>query len=222
MSMRAIARKGLLAGFVLACATAQAGNILLNGDFQTGDLTSWTPFTTSSNGTNGASLPDVVSFNTTGSGATDAAQFDVGEISYTGLPEGGGLTQTFTLGSGGSYMVFANIASTSGFFNADAGTFSILIDGSLVVSDDLGQIATAGDVDLGTLDGSVSLTSGVHTFEILITRDYDSAGAATPSEYIDNVSLSASGSSTPEPGTFALVALALIGIGLHRRRSGRG
>ena len=64
---------GLLSG---GLRSAQAD--FINGNFGTGDLTGWTVFTTP-DGTNGvdpvtgASLPDVVSYNTTGSGATKTA-----------------------------------------------------------------------------------------------------------------------------------------------------
>jgi hypothetical protein len=53
----------------------------INGNFGTGDLTGWTVFTTSNgtNGTfNGVALPNVVSFDTTGTGATNSALFEVG------------------------------------------------------------------------------------------------------------------------------------------------
>ena len=62
---------------LLVPAAANA-DLISNGDFSTG-LTGWTVFTTA-NGTTGAGLPDVVSFNTTGSGASNSAQFNVGEV----------------------------------------------------------------------------------------------------------------------------------------------
>ena len=222
--MRIVAKAGFLATFLFGCVTAPAANILLNGDFQAGTLAPWTTFTTSSNGTNGSGLPDVVSFDTTGSGASLAAHFDVGEVTFSGLPEGGGITQMFTLGSGGAFTFFANIGSETdagGGINTDAGTFSILIDGVTLASDSLGSFSSQGQVILGTLSSSVSLGAGPHTFEALITRDFQAAGAATPDEYVDNVSLSASTASTPEPSTFGLVALALIALQFHRQRLGR-
>ena len=197
---------------------AKATSVLTNGDFETGDLTGWTPFVTS-NGSNGAGLPDVVSFNTTGSGASLAAHFNVGEVNFTMLPEGGGLSQTFILGAPGVYSYFANIGSqddANGInINSDAGTYSILIDGTTLASDSLGGFATVNQIILATLSGTVSLSAGPHTIEVLITRDFTSLGAETPDEYVDNISLS---STAPEPCTFALVALAIVGLAFYRQK----
>src|SRR5215469_6911480 len=119
----------VLFGFALLCAsltTASAGPILVNGDFQTGDLTGWTTFTTS-NGTNGAGLPNVVSFDTTGSGASLAAHFNVGAVNVDGTEQGGGLDQSFNIATAGTYPFFLDIASqddSDGQINSNAGTFS--------------------------------------------------------------------------------------------------
>ena len=67
--------------FLAACVAALAVTLVAsaapvpNGDFETGDLTGWTTFTTT-NGTIGT--PAVVPFDTTGSGASNAAEFNVG------------------------------------------------------------------------------------------------------------------------------------------------
>src|ERR1039458_10261511 len=166
--IRIIAKMCLLVAFLFAAVTAQAGNILSNGDFQTGTLPPWTPFTTT-NGTNGAGLPDVVFFNTTGTGPSLAAQFDVGEVAYTGLPEGGAIDESFTLSSGGTFTFFANIASqddANHLVNADAGTYSILIDGVPLASDNLGGFSSVDQILMGTLSGSVSLSAGAPTLEV--------------------------------------------------------
>jgi hypothetical protein len=203
---------------IAVCAqNAKATSVLTNGDFQTGDLTSWAPFVTA-NGSNGPSLPNVVSFNTTGSGASLAAHFNVGEVNLTHLPEGGGLSQTFILGTPGVYSFFANIGSqddANGInINGDAGTYSILIDGTTLASDFLGSFNTVNQIILGTLSGSVSLSAGPHTFEVLITRDFTGGTSGSPDEYVDNISLSA----VPEPRTFALVALAIFGLAFYRQK----
>ncbi len=198
-------------------ATATAGALLTNGDFQTGDLTGWTTFTTS-NGTNGSGLPDVVSFDITGSGASLAAHFDVGEVTFDGTPQGGGLYQDVNIATAGTYLFSLNIASqdgASGAINSDAGTFSILIDGNTVSSDSLGGFTSSLQILRGTLSGSVNLGAGSHQFEILLTRNFTSAsGGQTPDEYVDNAIL---GTAAPEPATFGLCGAALAGLTLFRR-----
>jgi fermentation-respiration switch protein FrsA (DUF1100 family) len=92
---------------------ANAG--FINGNFGTGDLTGWTVFTTpnGTNGTlNGVPLPNVVSFDTTGTGATNSAQFEVGIFPFhpPRTEQGGGLSQNVTL-SAGSYIITGDFAS---------------------------------------------------------------------------------------------------------------
>ncbi len=217
MAKRGIAGASILLIFAAAGVTARATNILSNGDFESGVLTPWTVFTTG-NGTNGAGLPDVVPFNTTGYGASLAAQFDVGEVNFTELQEGGGISQTFNVASAGQYAFYANIGSmddADGQVNGDGGTFSILIDNIIRASFDIGPFSSPDQIITATLSGLVTLNAGNHTFAVLITRPYLSLGDQTPTEYLDNISLGAA----PEPGTFALAGLALLGVVLYRSRS---
>ena len=204
----------------LLAGPAFASNILTNGNFATGNLTGWTPFVTA-NGTNGAGLPDVVSFDTTGNGASFSAHFNVGKTDIAPGGEGGGLAQTFFAPIAGLYTETASIATYDpGGDNADSGTFSILVDESDVASEYLGNFMSYTQPPLrGTLDGTVFLTEGEHTFEIMITRNFatDNTSPGTPDEYVTNLTLSP----VPEPGSIALLlagGLGLLAYAWRRRR----
>jgi hypothetical protein len=214
MSAQRLLRLLTLFGLVGLLARPARADSITNGGFETGDLTGWTPFVTA----NGSGLPDVISFNATGTGASFAAHFDVGEVTFTGLlQEGGGLTQTVVVPVAGLYTTTAAIASqddADGQVNGAAGVFSILIDGTLVASDDLGGFSSSFQILRGSLSGSINLAAGPQTFEILITRPYLSGGTATPDEYVDNVTLG----KVPEPCTLTLFGTAMAALGLLVRR----
>jgi hypothetical protein len=191
-------KKFLLVGVSLVAmlafvATAGASlNSVRNGDFQTGSLAPWVPFTTSSNGTNGTALPDVQSFDTTGFGASLAAHFNVGEVNFTGVNEGGGISQSFA--GRGSYRFSADVAVLPPVSNQSCGVFELQVDGGQVDYWDSGSSNTGGCaggvVYRHTLQGSVSfLTGGYHTVSIEIWRPFISQIGSTPDQYVDNISV---------------------------------
>jgi hypothetical protein len=184
-------------------------NLVSNGDFATGDFTGWTLFTTSPNGSLGfPPVPDVISFDVTGGGATNAARFQVGQGTFDPaiFPAGGGLMQNVLTGTG-TFMFTANIAAffdgslAGGCFppncsNGDAGTFSAVLDGVTRATTSFGDI-----FDQQTLRSVLSFTSdlaaGTHDLEILMTRIGANHGGPssgltfgdTPFQFVTNVSL---------------------------------
>src|SRR5271170_3310244 len=119
-----------------------SADTITNGNFETGTLVGWTVFTTS-NGRNGDGLPNVLPFNTAGDGVSDAAHFNVGEASFDFTQQGGGLSQTITAPVNGLYTLTEDFASQDNLgINVDAGTFSILIDGTTVAMDSLGTFSS--------------------------------------------------------------------------------
>jgi hypothetical protein len=170
-------------------AAASGSNAVVNGDFQTGSLAPWSTFTTS-NGT--ISGGDVQMFDTTGSGASYAAHFNVGQVSFVdGDYEGGGIYQNF-YGSG-TYTVSADVAvhEPSGAANASCGNFELLLDGTVVASHNFGgypSTCLSGQTLRDHLSGAVntSFALGLRQVEVRITRPYTTVGI-TPDEYVDNV-----------------------------------
>jgi hypothetical protein len=182
----------------LFCFTACFGlapganaDIVTNGNFATGDFTGWTQFTTSNGilGPSGSGLPAVTSFNVTGSGAQNAAHFQVGQASFvSGSQQGGGITQTVTL-PGGSVSFSADIAAMGNSLagNGEGGVFNVLLDGVTEDTVDIGAI-NAGAVIRNTLSFTATETAGAHTLEILITRPFINP-PLTPEQFITNIAM---------------------------------
>ncbi len=204
--MKKFALKALIAWAALAPSAMFAQNLLLNGDFEAGNLNYWTFFATP-NGNLGPGLPNVVSFDTAGTGTpSDAAQFQAGEFEFndaTGhTQQGGGFYQAFNC-TAGQYVISADVAALdiNNFVNGDAGTFSLSIDGTSVANDSLGSINPSQTIR-GSLGDTVTLGAGLHIFQFEITRGFLDAGGFgnTPLEYVDNLSVTA----VPEPNGLCL------------------
>ncbi len=212
-------RAYLLVGLFALTGSAMGASIVVNGGFDSGTLSGFTVFTTA-NGTNGAGLPNVVSFDTTGTGASNAAHFNVGEVSGF-APEGGGLSQTITIGSSGLYTISENFASQDplvGNLNGDGGTFSLLLNGMIIATDSLGAIA-AGQIDRGSLSDTAILSAGPYLLQTEITRSAGTINGLTPDEYLDNISVTQPNAVTPEPSSFLLGGTGVLAVvGAVRRR----
>lgn len=112
-------RKGLcLNGILVATSlllSCAANAAVVNGDFATGDFTGWTTFTTSGGSLGPVDANTVTSFDVSGTGASQAARFQVGQ-SGGSFDQGGGIYQSVVVGAG-TLSVSADIAawdSTSG------------------------------------------------------------------------------------------------------------
>ena len=209
----------LAAALIQSSYFVSGAPILLNGDFETGDLTGWTTFLTpngSIGSTNG--VPDVVPFDVTGGGTpSDAAQFEVGELAFLGVhtAQGGGILQDFTCAPG-QYDVSLDFAAQNinSLSNAQGGMFSLFVDGNLLASMNIAEIGS-GQILRGDLSATAGLGPGTHQIMVEITRSWLAGDGVvfTPLEYLDNISVTP----VPEPSQAALGILGLTLLLAYRR-----
>ena len=223
--MKTSSLKYLLSLFLFAVAgTTQAQ--LVNGNFETGDLTGWTLFNTvglnTSHGVErgGTALAQAVPFDTAGTGVPSyGAEFEVGEtagiVGGGGLGQGAGIYQYVPLDAG-QLNISVNIAATSPGNNADAGTFELLLDGNLVARDAFGSL-DVWQILRSTLSYSGTVAAGTHHIAIDMRRGYGLGYGNTPDQFLDNVVLS--GSAVPEPAEtlFLVLGLATLAVGIRPR-----
>jgi hypothetical protein len=208
----------LASAFLIAPAWS-ASFAVLNGDFETGDFSDWSVFTTPL-GTNVAGFPTVVPFDTNGdSTATNSAAFRVGTTD--GSLGGGGIYQSVTVDVAGDYTLSASIASDLPIDsdNSDGGRFDLMMDGNVVDSFNFGFIA-GYSTERDVLSALLPLTIGSHEIRILIQRSH-TVSSTVPFQYIDGVSLLGSevepGGEVPEPSSAALVLVGCAALILSKR-----
>jgi hypothetical protein len=196
-----LALLGLMGGYLLGGVLHAEGVSLTNGDFETGDLSGWTSFTTP-NGTLGSGFPKVVLFDTNGDGKlTYSAQFSVGQLPGNTGYQGGGISQSVYMAKGGHNMTVDMIAARndSVLGNGEGGRFEILLDGVVVDSYDFGFVAANTTKRYKLASTVVIDTDGNHELSIRITRPASEAPDLT--QLIDNVGVrgpgNGNGSSDP-------------------------
>jgi len=224
-----IAKLACAAVFTFAAVSAQAQEALTNGNFESG-LTGWTAYTTA-NGTiaelpslPGAPAPQnasVVSFNTTGSGASNALFLNAGKYlpPYgSGPQEGGGVSQMFTLTTAGLANFSADVAAQ---FNSMSGSFglglvSVLLDGVVMDSYEFPGVSAGPATLRSVLEFTANLSAGQHTISLQATRLF-APGRGVTSQYFDNASLIVT--PVPEPAAWAMLigGFGLAGAAMRRR-----
>ena len=200
--------------YFCSSAYARADNLIINGDFESGNLAGWTTFTT----VNGILDGGVDSFDTTGSGESLAASFQVGQAVYEGLAlqRGGGIFQRF-YSNAGLLSLRVDVASfnTCLCVNLDGGVYNMILDGVNVASFSIGDIPSLTPIR-ASLSASIMVGAGEHELRFLLTRGSALSGV---SHHLDNITVSAT--AVPEPTTILLLGFGLSGVVAAVRRRKR-
>ncbi len=205
-------RNVIVLAVALLCGVASGQNMLVNGDFQTGDWSGWSVKPTT-NGQTGIQTVQLYDIDGAGPlGESLAGRLSVGKVTYSGPTAGMYMTQSLNLTAGVQYKIDADISS---FFdttnppyysNADGGQFSLVAGSSVLASWQAGEIL-AGEKMYFHLTGNYTpASSGPYDVGLLIVRDY--VPSAYLSQFVDNVVC------VPEPATLVLV----LGLLALRRR----
>lgn len=200
--------------FTMFASSAPAAT-LVNGDFETGDLTGWTIALTE----NGANFQDdITSFDTNQDGTdSNAANFRVGRVAR-GVDGGISFSQTFSVTTAGIYDFGVDVAGAGvAGANSDGGTFALFVAGSALDSFASGFVGS-GETKSATLSGSLDLGVGDYVFDIVITRRFFGA-ASFAQQFVDDAFITGPGvAPVPLPASALLLLGGLGGLGVMRRR----
>jgi hypothetical protein len=193
-----------------------AAGVLVNGDFETGNLSGWTPYTTNSD-----VMPTVDLFDTSHSGTPSyCASFHAGNNQGNFSIGGAGIFQDFFAPLQGNLTLELDAAAYDPYLGplATAGVITLFFDHVAVASVDFGSI-TGYETKYAHLTATIPLVeAGTHELRIQATK-WGIIVWYTAYQYVDNVTVK--GSAIPEPSTWSLLALgvALLGSGHLRRRN---
>jgi PEP-CTERM motif-containing protein len=203
----------LLVASLLFAAQAGAVNLIQNGSFQLNNFTDWTIGTTS-NGTWGSGYPVVSAWPL---GGMNAAQGEVGEVTFDQTQQGGTLTQTFVSAGGAATETLLWAATDPFSGNLDGGEFTMILNGVQIAQIDSGQIAQNQTLT-GTLSASASLLAGTNTLEIVVSRRFITVNNGTPFQFVTGVDVEGA---VPEPSSMVLLGVGALGLaGVLRRKVG--
>jgi hypothetical protein len=190
-------------------APAWGANLLTNGDFETGNFNGWT--WTPTTFAEPTMTPSVVSFDTSGTGASLAFRVNPGtDVSHYGIgqDEGGALSQSVPMVGGTTYhiQVGASAIMKVGISpNVNGGRIRLMIDGNLLWDWSVDFIDQGSTLRNSFHGDYTPIVGGNKTVSLLFTRTFQNF---SPSMYhfVDNLSVSP----VPEPSSIALVTIAVL------------
>ncbi len=201
MSLKKTLIKLALMGMV-AASSAWAGEVVLNGGFETGDLTDWTL---------GSGASWEVSSGSAFAGSFFATTGCVGAQCITGsATQQAALSQVLTDTAGSTYTLTFEFNTGN---NGTPNELDVLWNGVSVLDlgsgGTLGVVGSSGVYDFFSVSGLVGTGSDKLTF----------LGRQDPGfNQLDNVSVTNSSSAVPEPSTFVLIGGILPVLAILRRR----
>lgn len=210
----------VLASFGLT-ERASFGQVFVNGDFETGDMTGWT-ITPGPNAH--VRFQEVINYDidSTDPGSPSfAAQFSMGQISFEqGVYRHIDVTQSLQLEAGNTYQFSVDFAAENYFFldNADGGIYELIVDGQSIALHNTMNIF-ANSVEWGTLSGLFTpIQTGTYEVGGRISRRFPEPGASEVilGQYFDNFAVVVN--PVPEPSSLALASCTLLYLVRRRNR----
>ena len=208
-------RAAIIILLAFAGLQANATELLQNGSFQTGDFTDWTLGTTQY-GTAGDGFPIVGQWPL--DSGINAWVGNVGLTDFCCGYQGATLSQVFTAPGLGVETFSIDFAAKNvpGYYQIEAGLFVLLVDGNMIGSYDIGELAP-DQLFTGSLSATAAVSAGQHTFEIAVERDA-TTDENTPLQFVTDASIDYE---VPEPGSLVLMGSGILGLaGVLRRKIG--
>lgn len=153
---------------------------VINGDFESDDLTGWSTFTLASGTLGGPGFPDVVRFDTDGDTIVNQG------LQVLAGGGGGGVFQTVNTITD-SVTVSAAVAVNPIAANSEGGIFELLFDGVVIDSHDFGSVQQAVPERAQLLATVNSVSVGPHEVRIRIRRTAASEYGTSPIGFVDDV-----------------------------------
>jgi sugar lactone lactonase YvrE len=201
---------------MLLSSIDSAAVVLVNSDFETGNLSGWTSYTTNSD-----VMPTVDLFDTSHSGTPSyCASFHAGNNQGNFSIGGAGIFQDFFAPLQGNLTLGLDAAAYDPYLGplGAAGVITVFFDHVAVASVDFGSI-NGYETKYAHLTATIpSVAPGTHELRVQATK-WGIPVWYTAYQYVDNITVE--GTAVPEPSTWSLLALgavALLGSLRLRRR----